>query len=462
MFFNTDKRIKRWKEKYYSSLETLEQKELRWKEIEEALYQGMGRLALVPYGNDAAVDSHLDTLRQALRRHKKHDFLSSLIDDVHTALEHAAPGAKKITTERPTPTAKAKAKTAPTDTLSIPVQPLIDLLDALELPEQHLSEIKKWKQRLGGKEAQKWFEPALPAITRLVTRMRQHFHQEREELENFLRAIDERLGDMDQFIALGDKSRVASENARAHLQQSVSDEVGEIQSEAQQTTDLNQLQQSLQQRVGVIQGYLEEFVNEEQEQQQRLESGQLQLKNRLDKLEREGDSLREKLRTQQHQSLRDPLTKVYNRAAYDERIVQEYARWQRYSQPLSLMFWDIDHFKKVNDGFGHAAGDKVLAAFANKLQSACRKTDFVARYGGEEFLILMPGTEQQEALQVAEKLRAQIAEIRFTFKSKPLTLTASCGLTEFRQGDDAESMLERADKALYRAKDGGRNQCQTA
>ncbi len=452
MFFDRDERIARWKEKYYSSLETLGQKEQQWEEIERALYQDMARLALVPYGNNRKLDGHLDALRKALRRQQSHSLLSPLIEAAHKAVEH--PDA----TAAPSATGRQKPPALHQDA----AQPLIQLLDALILPEQYLPEIIKWKECLDGAEAGQWLDEAIPAITKLVIKMRLHFQHERQEVELFLRVIDGRLEDIDEFLALSDESRDDSLDARTRLQESVRSTVGNMGEDARDATELGELRLALQQRVGVLQGHLEKFITEEHKQQERLEAGQEKLKTRLDELEREGYGLRETLRTQHREALLDSLTHVYNRAAYDERIMQEYARWQRYGQPLSLVFWDIDNFKQVNDRFGHAAGDKVLTTFANKLQNTCRKTDFVARYGGEEFIILMPATSQEEALQVAEKLRTQVENIRFTFQGKPLQITASCGLTEFHQGDTPESALERSDKALYQAKDGGRNQCRTA
>jgi diguanylate cyclase len=126
---------------------------------------------------------------------------------------------------------------------------------------------------------------------------------------------------------------------------------------------------------------------------------------------------------------------------------------------LSLTLLDLDHFKALNDRWGHQAGDKALQAVASKIQALLRATDLVARYGGEEFVILMPSTTGQEALVAADKLRRELAGGAYHFRGTPIRLTVSCGVSEFVSGDTPDSVLRRADEALYLAKREGRNQC---
>ena len=137
----------------------------------------------------------------------------------------------------------------------------------------------------------------------------------------------------------------------------------------------------------------------------------------------------------------------------------EIARWQRYHTPLCLVVWDIDFFKKVNDQYGHQVGDKVLVQVGDQFLQHIRRADFVARFGGEEFVMLLPHTNKHSALKVTEKLRSLIEENALMVNGAPLTVTVSCGITQFFKGDTHESAFERADQALYRAKEQGRNQC---
>jgi len=123
------------------------------------------------------------------------------------------------------------------------------------------------------------------------------------------------------------------------------------------------------------------------------------------------------------------------------------------------VIWDVDHFKKVNDTFGHKAGDKVLRTIARNLAGSIRETDFIARYGGEEFVHLMTGAELENCVAVADKLRGKIEATGFHFREQAVTITVSCGVTQFRDGDSSESWFERADRALYKAKQAGRNRC---
>ncbi len=151
----------------------------------------------------------------------------------------------------------------------------------------------------------------------------------------------------------------------------------------------------------------------------------------------------------------DALTGVLNRMGFNEAISREFGRARRYRHPLSVVIADIDHFKKVNDEFGHPVGDQVLVRTAKLLSSCVRDSDAVARWGGEEFAVIAPVTTEEGASSLAEKLRSIMAVTHLGPKE---SLTASFGVAELRADDTVESLLQRADAALYRAKQTGRNQ----
>ena len=176
-------------------------------------------------------------------------------------------------------------------------------------------------------------------------------------------------------------------------------------------------------------------------------------------MEQETQELQVILEENREKLLYDSLTGVYSRLAYDDRINQELARWNRYQTPFSYVVVDIDHFKRVNDDFGHNAGDKALKIIAQIMLKNVRQSDYIFRIGGEEFVLLLSIIEADKAYEMIEKLRAAIAESSFHFKSERISVTLSAELTEARENDDVESIYERADAALYKAKHSGRN-CQ--
>jgi len=150
----------------------------------------------------------------------------------------------------------------------------------------------------------------------------------------------------------------------------------------------------------------------------------------------------------------DALTGVLNRMGFNEAMSRELARARRYQQPLSLAILDLDHFKRLNDEFGHPVGDQVLVRTAKLLSSCVRESDTVARWGGEEFAVIAPMTAEEGAARLAEKLRSIMAATHLGPKD---AVTASFGVAELRADDTVETLLERADAALYRAKQAGRN-----
>jgi diguanylate cyclase (GGDEF)-like protein len=158
----------------------------------------------------------------------------------------------------------------------------------------------------------------------------------------------------------------------------------------------------------------------------------------------------------------DALTGVYNRRSFDDKIADEVERAHRYERPLALLLFDIDHFKRCNDTYGHRTGDHVLREVAQLVQARARKHDFVARYGGEEFAVMLHEFEQPGPTLFAEDIRALIEAHKFEFEGNEMSITVSIGLVVWAPSiENAGQLIEAADKCLYRAKAGGRNQVVT-
>lgn len=166
----------------------------------------------------------------------------------------------------------------------------------------------------------------------------------------------------------------------------------------------------------------------------------------------------------QRLAITDALTGLYNRRFFFERAVQELDRSRRYHHPLAMIMMDLDHFKKVNDKFGHPAGDIVLATIAQIARKQLRQSDIAARFGGEEFIFLLPETNPQQAVHIAERLRLSIAECSIPYEGTMISVTASFGVSGLKCDEfckDVERMIEKiialSDEALYHAKQSGRN-----
>ncbi len=154
----------------------------------------------------------------------------------------------------------------------------------------------------------------------------------------------------------------------------------------------------------------------------------------------------------------DALTGLYNRRSFDERMAEEISRSQRFSHSCSLLMMDIDHFKNVNDTFGHQAGDKVLKDMAVLIRGRARAQDFIARYGGEEMTAILPETSFDDALFFAEQLRELIDKFPFRLGGKKIPVTISIGVATYPgHGTEAAGIIGKADAALYEAKGTGRN-----
>ncbi|HCL57841.1 MAG TPA: hypothetical protein DHW82_12660 [Spirochaetia bacterium] len=161
-------------------------------------------------------------------------------------------------------------------------------------------------------------------------------------------------------------------------------------------------------------------------------------------------------------AIMDRMTRLYNHQYFKNRLYEEMERSKRYQRTVSLMFFDIDHFKSFNDTYGHQQGDIVLKATSGLIKTTVRKTDIPARYGGEEFAVILPETSVEEAFKVGEKIRKRIEAFEYPGQEKPLHVNISCGIAEFKATEDSiltpTDFVEMSDQALYFSKKNGRNQ----
>jgi diguanylate cyclase len=331
---------------------------------------------------------------------------------------------------------------------------LRNLLDELELPARHLPQGEALRLRLEGNL--NWYE-LVPVLDDLAVLVLAVTDSGQREFAGYLKQLNERLAAFIETLSEAHEGYSASvENARSFNQQ-LRDQVSDLQHSVQEAADLESLKQALEQR---LEGLLQSVSSHQRQRDsvgddvaERLQG----LVKRVAEMEQEAQQFREHIEEQRQKSLLDPLTGLPNRAAWSERLDLEVARRQRYGGQLLLAVLDVDHFKRINDGYGHLAGDRVLKIIAGELSKRLRKTDFIARFGGEEFVLLIPATPLEGGVQLLETLRAAIEACPFHFKGEPVTITFSAGIAEFRNGEATEVTFERADQALYRAKGAGRN-----
>ena len=154
----------------------------------------------------------------------------------------------------------------------------------------------------------------------------------------------------------------------------------------------------------------------------------------------------------------DGLTGIFNKRYFLEALEREMSRAQRYARPLSILIFDIDHFKRVNDTYGHLAGDYVLQALARLISTRARREEIFARYGGEEFVVLLPETQSSGALELSEQLRKRVSSYTFVFEGEEIPITISIGVATIEgESVSGDEFIQRADEKLYEAKSAGRN-----
>jgi diguanylate cyclase len=331
---------------------------------------------------------------------------------------------------------------------------LLGLLDELTLPEHHRPQAEAMRARL--EHGLNWYE-LLPILDDLAVLMLAITDSGQHEFEAYLKLLNERLESFQSNLLAASEGHADQQSASRQLDHQLREHVDDLQTSVQQAADLSSLKQVLERRLEGLIGTMDEHQQQRDQREQEVSTRLQSLASRVATMEQEALGFRAHLEEQRQRALIDTLTGLPNRAAWNERLEHEIDQLQRKPSSLLLGILDLDHFKRINDGYGHLAGDKVLKIIAGQLRQRLRASDFIARFGGEEFVLLLPTTPMDEGLTLLERLRAGIEQCPFHFKGERVTVTVSMGITLFRPGERSDVVLKRADQALYRAKHEGRN-----
>ncbi|ANE53999.1 GGDEF domain-containing protein [Methylomonas sp. DH-1] len=421
-------------------------------DIEKFLYKLVIQLLIFSQGSHKLLEPHLVTIGAKLRSGANlHDLLQELQSVSKTLLQIS-----KQTKEDSAADSGAASGQAQPDYV---MQRLEELLTAAEVPLRFEQQTSMLRQRIRARQTGQAYKRVIDSAIELLLNIKDYGASEKQDLDLFLADLTGQLSEIEQHAESAGESNMLSIDNRHALSHEISRQVGDFKDSTQSAAELAELKTQTSEHLDRLLEQLLEHKQMEDERQLEAQQKIELMTQKLQALETETETLRTKLKIEHDKALCDSLTGLPNRLAYNNRVEMEANRWKRYRAPLALVIWDIDHFKQINDNYGHKAGDKTLALVGQLLSSNCRETDFVARYGGEEFVMLMPSTTEEQALEVADTIRDIIQHSGFHSNGEDIDLTLSCGVSGFKEGDQHDDVFVRADQALYRSKQLGRNRC---
>ncbi|WP_138440288.1 GGDEF domain-containing protein [Marinobacter alexandrii] len=466
-----------WKEKYLQALDSSGSREEQWQTERNTLERMLVRTSLASEGQAPELDKLLARVRKDLRK-KSVDVeawreLQEQIDRQVALLDECSEAEQMQPSPEPSPDSfKSNAETPPpagpvpgderdladnTERLRIAQrvgQLLGQLLDQLTLDSDAEARGRELQRALLYSSDWNEVREGLNHVAELVITA---VNRSRGEFEAFLKRLDGRLALLHEHFAEQSTAQMDRLSASETLDQDIREGMARIGADIRESEDLNQLKASVSQHLSSIGDAVGRFRDKESDREKVLSDQLSAMQEKIAVMEAHSEQLQYEVRRERERAMTDLLTQLPNREAWQERLSFEFNRWQRYRNELTIGLLDIDLFKRINDGYGHKAGDRVLQLISRELKAGLRTTDYVARYGGEEFVLLFPETGPDAALVAMEKLRQRVSKLPFHFSGEPVTVTFSAGLAVFGQGDSEETVFERADRALYLAKDAGRN-----
>ncbi len=323
------------------------------------------------------------------------------------------------------------------------------------LGDDYSPDLVKVIQRINESDDVSYLISQRAKILAVIERFAEQTRSERDRITRFIREIGEKLVTLEQELDTSSAATLKRQKENVDFHENLHSEIEVISDTIENSDDFESLESMVMLRLKKISSAVvkkrDEFLDRLKETELEREKIHTDFEDVIQELEKEKKIIEEQART-------DPLTGIFNKRVFGECIEIEFERYKRYLKPFSLIFFDIDNFKKVNDTYGHEAGDRALKGITISAGQALRKTDILARYGGEEFVVILPETDIKHGVNVAKKLHKLIENTVFDYEGQNVSITISVGITEVRETDSStDSVVKRADKFMYCAKEKGRN-----
>ncbi len=433
-------------------------KELKWQETEYLLRVLLSRLHLMLICPDNKLDNDIQQFVQALRDGQSIHELHAMMKEISSRINKLK-GSSLIASST---WDNSQENNDRGQKLIFDV--FMALLENINFPIIYNTRIDNIKSTLINEQSVDSSLQLVTAITSLTSILDDIFERVNKDIKNidsFLKQIDSDLKSMDEGISETHELQNLKQELEVSIDIKVTSEVHEMENMLSSQTEIDIVKTNVLGSLKMIRSHMDTFKEQELQRNKRSTDITSELQRKLNNMEKECSFLKQQVLGKQQQVLSDTLTGIRNRLAYEEAIHMECDRFNRYGRSFVLMVLDLDHFKQVNDSCGHGTGDKVLQMVARTLANNIRNVDFVARYGGEKFVIIFPELAVKDARLIGQKICKTIAAQNLELSSQNIVVTISGGVARIHEGDTPELLFERADNALYLAKERGRNRIET-
>lgn len=335
------------------------------------------------------------------------------------------------------------------------IKQIIRLVNDIQLSDPQLIRLADLKQKFSKKLNN---EELLGTLVELFNLIIEDMRTERKAARSFLSSLSKALVKVQGSITSTVNDHDEFQSAQNKINHELTTQLTHLTQTVDQSPTLVEIKDDIQEKLVAIAGTLSEKSNAELSYSHMLSKKLHDMQSKVQTLEKQSKAYEKQLAEQKQKSMRDALTQLHNRAAFDEYFALRLAKHHQSPFELAICVLDLDDFKRINDTYGHIAGDKTLQVMANTLRKNISSQAFAARYGGEEFVIIYSGVSKAQLLDELDSLRQTIVKLPFKFKSTKVNISASFGVTYIQPSDNIHTAFERADSGLYQAKEKGKNQ----
>lgn len=329
---------------------------------------------------------------------------------------------------------------------------LSNVLASIELKEHGSTSLARLRQKLlHPNDATALLDICLSALKLIIRGV----NDERQAAQSFLTTLNDTLDSVGTALATALQGHEQTVTAQGKLSVQLQQHIEALSAPVAPAATLTELQHHVQQQARMLSTTLTCKLELEEQERKRLRAELISMQARLEDVESETRLYRRQLSEQEFPTLQDPLTRLPNHIAFEERLQLEYQRWQSYATPVCVAVAKIDSFQVISETYGNPASDKTLQVIANILKKSLRGTDFVGRFEGQDFVIIFPQTQTETALELLKKACHRIKSIPFKFKQESISITLSAGVSSLTANDSPTRVFDRAKHALSQAIDNG-------